>query len=191
MSSHRWSCGSVNDTQAVKHELCNKARTLKKMGRVWHRYIMIEYDQTGSLNCCSRALTSKQHTVLLWNSLSYHHQEKVCQHANEECHHAVQHSSIPSNLNCPGHATLHALEGVSPSPIQPESITVWFSYVWPPQRKQLRAKNVGRRCQSCGVSRSGQGIHWLVCQWNARINAHRSTTSPKTIPEWVSFEQAS
>jgi hypothetical protein len=120
----------------------------------------MESHQTGSTSCCSRTLTSSQHTVLLSKSPSCHHQRKVSKHAHEECYHTAQHSSSPSNLNCPRHDKFLAVEHVSPFPMQPASVTVWLPCVWPPQKSTLGPQMWVKDVKAVVIPGAAQWVLW-------------------------------
>jgi hypothetical protein len=105
----------------------------------------------------------------------------------------------PCGPQCPRHAALHVLESVGLSLIQPRSITMRLPCVQPPQgsAKWLQIQ-VRQRCQGRGGAVIPAAAHPsagtpVVClpqhPWGLFLTA--STPLPRTIPEWVSSEQAS
>jgi hypothetical protein len=153
------------------------------MGIAWQLYASIpdaESVQTGPVSCHSGS--SCQGFKDRWQCLS------------------------PCGLHCPGHAVLHALEGVGPSLKQSEPVTVWLPFVWP-HKESAKMAYIDVRQTSWGHGNAGVLVvsHGVFCGGDALAGTSvgclpqfpwgifltPASCSPRMIPEYVSFAEAS
>jgi hypothetical protein len=120
------------------------------------------------------------------------HQERLSWHAREGSY-------------ISGHTVLHMLVAVRPSLIQPGPVTMWLPCVWPPQEQEnglcvqvdedvraMLAQWFQQQARNCFADR----IHLRVSkrclpQYKRELLLKASSSSPRTISKWVSFEQSS
>lgn len=119
---------------------------------------------------------------------------------NEWFHCVARQCLPPSGLHCTRHAVLHALDGVSPSPIQPRSIIKCLPCVWHlqettegfPDEEDHTGAVVATASHRVLCTESTLAVasigHKTQHLWELLLMA--STPMPRIIPKQVSFEQA-